>query len=265
MAATTTRPCKLNTNNSSSSETILLSSVSILIFLLTVLMAFMLFRAGVKVYIERHHNKEGSRIRSKLLFGALVLTLAPALFYVLFSVYVLNRHLDVWFSKTSLQRLDSLYRNEAQERVEADLRGEAPRLVHTQEEALRVVDLREAEVREEVAGRVERPLGEPEDHVDAGEREPVARDDPQEAAPPEPVGRQRLATGQVRGHERAIEQEPRDEEEDRDPRVAVSEELPEATVDAVARGEPGVVVASIANEVNAALSKVPAGPSAVQL
>jgi len=102
---------------------ILLWSVSTLIFLLTVLLAFMLFRAGVKVYIERHRNKEGSRIRSKLLFGDLVLTLAPALFYVVFSVYVLNRHLDYWFSKpaeNALKRLDSLYRKEAQERVEAE-------------------------------------------------------------------------------------------------------------------------------------------------
>lgn len=104
---------------SDQSETILLWSISTLIFLLTVLMAFMLFRAGVKVYIDRHRNKEGSRIRSKMLFGALVLSLAPALFCVLFSVYVLNRHLDTWFSQTALDKLDSLYRKEAQERVDA--------------------------------------------------------------------------------------------------------------------------------------------------
>lgn len=88
------------------SETIVLWAVSTLIFLLTVLLAFLLFRASVKVFIERQRHKEGSRIRSKLLFGALVLTLAPALFYVLFSYYVLNRHLDVWFSQTALQDLD---------------------------------------------------------------------------------------------------------------------------------------------------------------
>ncbi len=107
----------------STSETILLWSISTLIFLLTVLLAFLLFRAGVKVYIDRHRNKEGSRIRSKLLAGALVLTLAPALFYVVFSVYVLNRHLDYWFSKpteTALRRLDALYQKEAQERVQAE-------------------------------------------------------------------------------------------------------------------------------------------------
>ena len=68
---------RISYSPSNSSETTVLWSVSILIFLLTVLLAFLLFRAGVKVYIDRHRNKEGSRIRSKLLFGALVLTLAP--------------------------------------------------------------------------------------------------------------------------------------------------------------------------------------------
>ena len=94
------------------SETIVLWGVSTLIFLLTVLLAFLLFRASVKVFIERQRHKEGSRIRSKLLFGALILTLAPALFYVLFSYYVLNRHLGQWFNQTALQDLD-------QQRVQA--------------------------------------------------------------------------------------------------------------------------------------------------
>src|SRR5579884_2736008 len=111
------------------SETIVLWAVSTLIFLLTVLLAFLLFRAGVKVYIDRQKNREGSRIRSKLLFGALVLTLAPVLFTVLFSGYVLNRHLDVWFSRSaqnalreldqSYKQLDSSYRKEAQSRLQA--------------------------------------------------------------------------------------------------------------------------------------------------
>lgn len=102
------------------SETSILWAVSTLIFLLTILLAFLLFRASVKVFIERQRHKEGSRIRSKLLFGALILTLAPALFYVLFSYYVLNRHLDVWFSQTALQDLDQSFKKEAQQRVQAE-------------------------------------------------------------------------------------------------------------------------------------------------
>ncbi|MBV9761042.1 MAG: HAMP domain-containing protein [Acidobacteriaceae bacterium] len=107
-------------------ETVLLWSVSTLIFLLTVTLTFMLFRAGVKAYIERQQNKEGSRIRSKLLLGALALSIAPTLFSALFNYAVLNRTLDKWFTQpargieTSLQDLDRSYRKEAQDRVQAE-------------------------------------------------------------------------------------------------------------------------------------------------
>ncbi len=106
-------------------ETVVVWAVSTFIFLLTVTVAFMLFRAIVKAYIDRQRDREGSRIRSKLLAGALVLTLAPALFYVIFSFYVLNRHLDAWFGRPArnvmadLQELDTAYRREAQQRVQA--------------------------------------------------------------------------------------------------------------------------------------------------
>ena len=108
------------------SETVVVWAVSTFIFILTVVLAFMLFRAVVKAYIDRQRNREGSRIRSKLLAGALVLTIAPALVYVVFSVYVLNRHLDAWFSQPArniqadLQDIDSAFRREAQERVQAE-------------------------------------------------------------------------------------------------------------------------------------------------
>ena len=58
----------------------------------------MLFRETVKLYLERQRNREGSRIRSKLVFGALALSLLPVVFLVLFSYAVLNRNLDKWFS-----------------------------------------------------------------------------------------------------------------------------------------------------------------------
>jgi len=121
---------RISYSPSSLSETTVLWAVSTIIFLLTVLVAFLLFRAGVKGYIDWQRNKEGSRIRSKLLVGGLVLTLAPALFFALFSGYVLNRHLDAWFSgstESALKELgssykkevDSSYRREAQGRVQA--------------------------------------------------------------------------------------------------------------------------------------------------
>ncbi len=79
-------------------ETFLFWAVSTLIFLLTVTLGFMLFRETVKLVLERQRNREGSRIRSKLVFGALALSLLPVVFLVLFSYAVLNRNLDKWFS-----------------------------------------------------------------------------------------------------------------------------------------------------------------------
>lgn len=107
-------------------ETIVLSAVSALIFILAITLAFMLFRAGVKAYIERQQRREGSRIRSKILFGALALTLAPTLFSALFNYTVLNRTLEKWFTspargiEMNLHELDKSFRKEAQERIYAE-------------------------------------------------------------------------------------------------------------------------------------------------
>lgn len=117
---------KIDYSPSDLSETVVLWAVSTVIFLLTVALAFMLFRALVKVYIDRQRNREGSRIRTKLLAGALALTLAPTLFYVMFSVYVLNRHLDAWFvlpaknMQADLRSLEDSYWAETKERVQAE-------------------------------------------------------------------------------------------------------------------------------------------------
>jgi two-component system nitrogen regulation sensor histidine kinase NtrY len=109
-----------------SHETILWSAVSIIIFILLATLAFILFRDTIKLYIDRQNQREGSRIRSKLLIGAIALTVAPTLFSALFNYMVLNRTLDKWFTlpalgiEMNLQDLDKSYRKEAQARVQAE-------------------------------------------------------------------------------------------------------------------------------------------------
>jgi nitrogen fixation/metabolism regulation signal transduction histidine kinase len=80
-------------------QTYIFWALSTLIFLLTVVLGFMLFRTAVKMYIEHRANREGSRIRTKIVVGALALTFTPVLFLVIWSVEVLNRNLDKWFSR----------------------------------------------------------------------------------------------------------------------------------------------------------------------
>src|SRR5687768_1138804 len=84
---------------SSAEQTFTLWAVSTLIFILTVTLGFMLTRNFIKLYVERHSNREGSRIRTKLVLGALALTFTPVVFLVIFSVNVVNRNLDKWFSR----------------------------------------------------------------------------------------------------------------------------------------------------------------------
>ena len=80
-------------------QTFVFWAVSTLIFLLTVTLGFMLFRTGVKLYFERQSDREGTRIKTKLVLGALALTLLPVAFLVSFSYGVLNRTVDKWFAR----------------------------------------------------------------------------------------------------------------------------------------------------------------------
>ncbi|HTC34986.1 MAG TPA: ATP-binding protein [Bryobacteraceae bacterium] len=80
-------------------QTYLFWAVSTLIFILTVTLGFNLFRTVVKLYIERQGNRPGSHIKSKLIGGALALSVLPIIFLVLWSVSVLNLNLDKWFSR----------------------------------------------------------------------------------------------------------------------------------------------------------------------
>src|SRR5258705_1819200 len=80
-------------------QTFVLWAISTLIFLLTVTLGFMLFRTGVKLYIERQANREGSRIQTKLVAGALARNLLPVVFLVIFSYVSPNRNRQKWLSR----------------------------------------------------------------------------------------------------------------------------------------------------------------------
>jgi len=84
---------------STARETYLFWALSTVMFILTVSLGFMLFRTGIKLYIERQVNRPGSHIKLKLIGGALALSFLPVLFLVIFSVGVLNRNLETWFSR----------------------------------------------------------------------------------------------------------------------------------------------------------------------
>jgi PAS domain S-box-containing protein len=109
-------------------QTFVFWAISTLIFLLTVTLGFMLFRTGVKLYLERQANRPGSRMRTKLVFGSIALSFAPVLFLVLFGYGVMNRNLKIWFTrpaesiKLELTGVSKAISDEFQSRVSAQAR-----------------------------------------------------------------------------------------------------------------------------------------------
>jgi two-component system, NtrC family, nitrogen regulation sensor histidine kinase NtrY len=110
---------------SSPGQTYTLWAVSTINFVLVVTLGFMLVRNFIKLYVERRSDRLGSRIRTKLVYGAVALTCMPVLFLVLFSIQVLNRNLDKWFSqpaehiKTNLIEISTAISSEHQAKARA--------------------------------------------------------------------------------------------------------------------------------------------------
>lgn len=84
-----------------SEETIIVALVSALIFFLFVALTFVLIRTLLRLYAERRTGVLGSKFRSRMVMGALLLSLGPVIFLFLFSYGLLNRSVEKWFSRPS--------------------------------------------------------------------------------------------------------------------------------------------------------------------
>ncbi len=73
--------------------------LSVLVFLLLLFLLVLLFRNVVKLVADQRNRVLGSKIRSRMLAGALLLSFAPAVFMFLFSFLLLNRSIERWFSQ----------------------------------------------------------------------------------------------------------------------------------------------------------------------
>src|ERR1035441_9958796 len=74
-----------------SEETLIFAAVSALIFLLFVALTFVLLRTLLRLYAERKTGVLGSKFRSRMVLGALLLSLGPVIFLFLFSYGLINR------------------------------------------------------------------------------------------------------------------------------------------------------------------------------
>jgi nitrogen fixation/metabolism regulation signal transduction histidine kinase len=82
-----------------STQIVLFAGLSLIVFLLLVALLFLLFRNILKLYADQRSNALGSRLRARLMLGALLLSFAPVVAMFLFSYILMNRSIDRWFSQ----------------------------------------------------------------------------------------------------------------------------------------------------------------------
>jgi nitrogen fixation/metabolism regulation signal transduction histidine kinase len=82
----------------SSSQALVFAALSALVFLLFLVLCLMLARILLKLLAERRGGVMGSKFRTKLVSGALVLSFGPVFFLFIFAYGLMNRSIDKWFS-----------------------------------------------------------------------------------------------------------------------------------------------------------------------
>jgi hypothetical protein len=112
-------------------QTIVLTALEGLLFLLLLLLLLLLFRTVIKVYVGQGGSGLGTRLRTRMVSGAVLITVTPAVLMFLFSYFLMNRSLERWFSPDASQLREdsaSIARQLAQY-VAENARGEAESVV----------------------------------------------------------------------------------------------------------------------------------------
>ena len=86
-------------------QTLILWAVSTLIFILMITVGWILAREFIKLYVARRANRPGSRIRTKLVIGAMALSCVPVFFLFLWMYEMLGLNLTAWFTNPVDQQL----------------------------------------------------------------------------------------------------------------------------------------------------------------
>ena len=87
-------------------QILLLTSVSVLVFLLFVTVLVLLLRNLLKLLAEQRSQVLGARLRTRMFVGALLVSFVPAIFMFIFSFLLLNRSLERWFSEPASEVRD---------------------------------------------------------------------------------------------------------------------------------------------------------------
>ncbi len=80
-------------------ETLVFLALSIVAFLLFVGVLVVLVRNLLKLYADQRSRVLGTRLRTRMLWGAVLVSLVPLVFMLAFSYLLMNRAVDRWFSQ----------------------------------------------------------------------------------------------------------------------------------------------------------------------
>ncbi len=108
-------------------ETLLFTSLTVVVFLLLMVLLMLLLRNILKLYADQSSSALGARLRTRMVLGATLIALTPAVFMFLFSFLLMNRSIDRWFSQptTELREDSTRVVQELAEYVTSNARGEA--------------------------------------------------------------------------------------------------------------------------------------------
>jgi two-component system, NtrC family, nitrogen regulation sensor histidine kinase NtrY len=87
-------------------QIVIFTSLSVVAFLLFVAVLILLVRNVLKLYADQRSRVMGTRLRTRMLWGALLVSLVPIASMYAFSYLLLNRAVDRWFSQPVTQMRD---------------------------------------------------------------------------------------------------------------------------------------------------------------
>jgi hypothetical protein len=90
-------------NPETSGETLAFTAFISLWFVLLLLMLLLLLRSILKLYADQSSSALGARLQTRMVVGAGLIALTPAVFMFLFSFQLMNRSIDRWFSPNTSQ------------------------------------------------------------------------------------------------------------------------------------------------------------------
>ena len=93
-------------NPASPQQMLVFLTLSVLAFLLFVVVLVLLVRNVLKLYADQRSRVLGTRLRTRMLWGAVLVSIVPLVFMFAFSYLLMNRSVERWFSQPGTQMRD---------------------------------------------------------------------------------------------------------------------------------------------------------------